>query len=177
MLSCPVRMNFPWPSWVFALSHHPTQSFVFSVLFCLSLKPPAVYSCRGYGCLCLFVSSSMAFNSTGCSDCSTVNISANPLGWSHDCVCACICGCVWEWAAGCSLAQPAMPCWLPAHRALWAVNNMVPQPRAPDRASRGVKTPARNGKCLPQSPEILNQHTGQERGRWIWQTRPSCREA
>lgn len=153
-------------------------------LFCCnSLKPLAGYSCWGYGRLCLFASLSMALSSTMCSDWSAVNISASPLGWSCDCVYVCVfvricgCVCVWEWAAGCSLAQPAMPCWLSAHRALWAVNNVVPQPRAPDRARRGVKTPARKRKCLPQGLEILNQQTGEERGRWIWQTRPSRWEA
>lgn len=50
-----------------------------------------------------------------------------------------------------------------AHRALWAVNNMVSQPRDLDRAGRGVKTPARKRKCLPQGSEILNQRTGEER--------------
>lgn len=88
------------------------------------------------------VSYCLSLTATVWSDCA-VNISASPLGLSCDfvsvfsCASLHLCVCEREWAAGCSLAQPAMLCWLSAHRAPWAVNNAVPQPRAPDRARRG----------------------------------------
>ncbi len=98
----------------------------------------------------LFVSLSMALNSIECSDCSVVNMPASPLGWSCDFVLyvlVCICACESEQQVA---PLPNQPCCVhSAHRALWAVNNMVPQPRAPDRARRGVKTPVRKRKCLP----------------------------
>ena len=106
---------------------------------------------KDISCVCL--SLSMALNYTVCSDCCAGKHLCQPLGrvmW--------LCVYLWEWAAGCSLAQPAKPCWFSAHRALCAVNNMVPFAKGPGQGQEGGQDASKKEKM--SASEILNQQTG-----------------
>lgn len=86
-----------WTSWSLhgcLLCHVIKPKASHSLFSCSSLKPLAVAGVMDS--MCLFVSLSVALNSSGCSDCNAVNISASPLGWSCDrvCVCASVDACV-----------------------------------------------------------------------------------
>lgn len=159
MFSCPIRINFMW--------HCQTNSVVFPVAVWHQWQVTVAEVMNN---LCLSECLSVRLKPTMCSHYTAVNI-LFPLGWSCERLCVCvdlwICVRASEQAASCPPAEPAMLYRFSAHRALWAVNNTVPQPGDLERSMRGVKTPTRKRKkYLPLGAEIVNHHIGQERGRW-----------